>query len=62
MPALNEAVCRKRGSGSSDRQCEFASFVARIKFSGSRYYAKPPTRCMQGVGGSADKIIETKLN
>jgi hypothetical protein len=37
-------------------------FAARRKFSGSRHYAKPLGRCMQGVGDRTDRKIETKLN
>jgi len=37
-----EAVWRKRGSNSSERQCGFSSFVPRIKCSESPAFAKPP--------------------
>jgi hypothetical protein len=59
--ASNGAVLRKRGSGSLDKLCGTASFVARIKFSGSPACGKPLGRCTQagrqrsGKGNQPDK-------
>jgi len=41
---VQRAVLQKRGSNSSEKQWEFASFVPRIKCSGSPAFAKPLKR------------------